>query len=200
MEKAFTLYPTIQTNPRMGNVSEPSTRHFWNKDIYTHITYADLEPVNPDDEYKKPFTQTVAIGDTIGTATHIIIFKELQRQVNRDSLELQPGDMAIGAVLEVKDIEGKTSQAVPVFVIRDNMMFSREAILEKEGLKLAFTRVDPETKKFDIEVREKRDSKKEFVIMKAIIFPGINLLWSGAVLLIIGTTLAIRKRIRKNKA
>lgn len=200
MEKAFSLFPTIQTNPRMGNVSEPSTRHFWDKDIYTHISYADLEPVNPGDEYKKPFTQTIAVGDTIGTATHIIIFKRLERMVNRDSLQLKPGDMAIGAVLQVKDIEGHSREAMPVFVIRDNMMFTRESVLEEEGLKLAFTRVDPETKKFDIEVTEKRDPKKEFVIMKAIIFPGINLLWSGAVLLIIGTTLAIRKRIRKNKA
>lgn len=43
LEKAFTLNPYLQLNPRMGNVAEPDTKHFLHKDIYTHITYAELE-------------------------------------------------------------------------------------------------------------------------------------------------------------
>src|ERR1035437_3128445 len=30
----FTLKPLVQTNAQMGNVAEPDTRHFFNKDIY----------------------------------------------------------------------------------------------------------------------------------------------------------------------
>src|SRR6202044_2488398 len=38
----FTLNPLIKTNPQMGNSNsaEPSTKHFFNKDIYTHIMLA----------------------------------------------------------------------------------------------------------------------------------------------------------------
>ena len=42
LEAAFNLSPRIQLNERMGNVAEPSTRHTLTKDIYTHVTYADL--------------------------------------------------------------------------------------------------------------------------------------------------------------
>src|SRR5205085_2357727 len=44
--ETFTLSPRIQLNQRMGNVAEPDTKHFWTKDIYTHITYADLDNVS----------------------------------------------------------------------------------------------------------------------------------------------------------
>jgi len=37
-----------------------------------------------------------------------------------------------------------------------------------------------------------KSNKKEFIIMKAIIFPGINILWTGCILMIIGSLLAIR--------
>ena len=43
-----------------------------------------------------------------------------------------------------------------------------------------------------------KSNKKDFIIMKAIIFPGINILWMGCILMIIGSLLAVRKRIRKN--
>ena len=40
---------------------------------------------------------------------------------------------------------------------------------------------------------------KAFIIMKAIIFPGINILWIGCILMIIGSVLAIRKRLKQAK-
>jgi cytochrome c biogenesis factor len=33
--------------------------------------------------------------------------------------------------------------------------------------------------------------------MKAIIFPGINILWTGCILMAIGTAMAVYQRIRK---
>lgn len=38
----FTLVPHVQDNPRMGKAPEPATKHYLNRDIYTHVTYADL--------------------------------------------------------------------------------------------------------------------------------------------------------------
>ena len=42
-QQAFELRPFVQLNERMGNVAEPATKHFLTRDIYTHITYAELE-------------------------------------------------------------------------------------------------------------------------------------------------------------
>jgi len=39
--------------------------------------------------------------------------------------------------------------------------------------------------------------EKEFVVMKAIVFPYINLLWLGSILMCIGTVMAVVQRIRR---
>jgi cytochrome c-type biogenesis protein CcmF len=73
-------------------------------------------------------------------------------------------------------------------------------LLDELGLKFAFWQVNPETGKVDISVSEKRSSKKDFIVMKAIVFPGINILWMGCFIMIIGTTMAVRYRLKRNKA
>jgi len=42
--------------------------------------------------------------------------------------------------------------------------------------------------------------KKDFVILKAIVFPYINVLWSGIIIMFLGTAIAIRNRVRVNSA
>ena len=39
-------------------------------------------------------------------------------------------------------------------------------------------------------------SEREFVIMQAIVFPGINILWIGCILMALGTFVAVRQRVR----
>ena len=40
-------------------------------------------------------------------------------------------------------------------------------------------------------------AEAEFVVIEAIMFPGINILWSGCVLLALGTGLAVWRRLRE---
>ena len=62
---AFTLEPFIQMNKRMGNVREPSTKHYWDRDIYTYVSYADLRPITEDDgsEWMESETIKMQMGD-----------------------------------------------------------------------------------------------------------------------------------------
>jgi cytochrome c-type biogenesis protein CcmF len=70
--------------------------------------------------------------------------------------------------------------------------------VDELGLKFSFWQVNPSTGKVDISVSEKASGKKDFIVMKAIIFPYINILWMGCIIMIIGTTLAIRHRLKRN--
>src|SRR5690606_5999132 len=38
-------------------------------------------------------------------------------------------------------------------------------------------------------------SEREFVIMQAILFPGINILWIGCILMALGTLVSVRQRV-----
>jgi cytochrome c-type biogenesis protein CcmF len=42
--KAFTLYPSVNRNPRMGDVYNPDTRHFLWTDYYTYISSTGVNP------------------------------------------------------------------------------------------------------------------------------------------------------------
>ena len=199
----FTLSPRIQLNPRMGNAAEPDTRHFLTKDIYTHITYADLDAAKEDPntgEYKEPHNNTIAKGDTFFTSNSIIVLEGLTTQVDKEKLNIQNAEIAVGAKLKIFDVYGKTFDLMPVYYITDSIPNTIETKLDELGLKFAFWQVNPETGKVDISVSEKRSSKKDFIVMKAIVFPGINILWMGCFIMIIGTTMAVRYRLKRNKA
>jgi len=198
LNKQFSLFPILQLNPNMGNVSEPDTRHFFDKDIYTHLTYVEVEDLKDEEhngEYKEPVIKTVKTGDTITTSNSLIIFNGINKEVDRSKYNLSNEDIAIGAKLTIIDINKKQYHAQPLFVIKGNYVYPIEDKLDDMGLIFYFKKINPENGKVDLAIAEKKSNSKEFIVLKAIIFPYINFLWTGCILMIIGTIIAIRKRL-----
>ncbi|HET6245043.1 MAG: cytochrome c biogenesis protein CcsA [Bacteroidetes bacterium] len=195
----FTLFPLIQTNPRMGNVAEPDTRHFLSFDVYTHITYAELdEPkITDSDKYKAANSFMASIGDTLFSSNSIIILEDVSRKVDKEKYQLAENDMAVKARLKITDINNTVSFVEPLFILRDDYIVPVQASSEELGLKFTFDKIDTETGKIQINIAEKHSNSREFIIMKAIIFPYINILWMGCIIMVIGTMLAIRHRLIK---
>lgn len=207
LQKKFTLQPIVQLNERMGNVAEPATKHFFTKDIYTHITYADLEKesrktdegIETDTNYNEPKSFTIAIGDTASVSNSLIVLTGLNKNVDKDHLSLSEKDIAVSALLEIIDVNKKRYQSEPLFIIKNNVVYSLPVLVDELGLKIAFTKINPDKGTFEITVAERKENSREFIILKAIIFPQINILWTGCIFMIVGTLIAIRKRIRQPK-
>ncbi|MCF8461955.1 MAG: cytochrome c biogenesis protein CcsA [Flavobacteriales bacterium] len=198
-ELAFSLYPRVQTNPRMGNIAEPDTKHFLHKDIYSFVTYAEVETEEAEEkpeEYKNTSTKQVAPGDTLFAGTAIVIFNGFEREVDAAEHGIQEGDIAVAASLTAIDISGKKYEVKPIYVIRDRMALPIPGELKELGLRFVLNKVIPEEGKAEIAVYEKPDNYREFIVMKAMIFPWINILWAGCLVMIIGTILAIRRRLK----
>ena len=186
-------------NDRMGNVAEPATKHFMSKDIYTHLTYYVPEDNSEgaQGEWQAPKTHHVAVGDTFMLSNSMVIVEGLNKDVDRAALMLSNDDIAVAAQLRVEDINQNVYRTEPVFIIHDMQVYAKETQIDTLGVKFAFGKIEPSTGELDITVAEKKSNKKEFVIMKAIIFPWINILWIGCFMMIIGTIIAIRQRVRK---
>jgi cytochrome c-type biogenesis protein CcmF len=199
---AFTLSPIVQENPKMGNAAEPDTRHFLWKDVYTHITYAKLEGKEKHahdgkEEYPHVKTHQIAAGDTIFANQAMIIFEGIDKNVDPVKYNLKKGDLAVAARLRILTVAlNNNIIASPVFLIRGNSIFPIEEISEAAGMKFRFTNINTQTGKIDLEVAQKETEEREFVIMKAIIFPMINILWAGCILMMIGTGLAVWHRAK----
>lgn len=209
-EKAFTLHPLIQTNPRMGNVSEPDTRHFLGKDIYTHVTYdsklqerererMEGKKLTDGDGYSIPMEGTLGVGDTVFTSRNFILLDSiipLNNPAKRAELKLAPEDIAIVAKLRVLGIDGRNYFAEPIFIVRGSFVEPKDVTLDKLGLKFSFYGIDTQNNKAKLKIAERKD-ETQFIIMKAIVFPGINILWVGCLIMVIGTLLAIFHRVSK---
>jgi cytochrome c-type biogenesis protein CcmF len=200
--KEFTLSPLLQTNPRMGNVPEPDTRHFMTFDVYTHITYAELESPQEKkeatkDEYTAAKNVPMKRGDTVFSSNAIIIFDSLSTKFDRSKYNLKDDDIAVMANISVLDIREKY-QANPVYVIRDNSIQPVPAKVDKLGLQFMFWKVDPQTGNIEISVQEKKSNIRDFIVMQAMVFPYINILWIGCIVMFIGTLMAIVERVRKS--
>jgi cytochrome c-type biogenesis protein CcmF len=106
--------------------------------------------------------------------------------------------VAVGAQLEVVS-HGKTYQAEPVYMIKNGSAFDFARKVEDAGLKLRFSKIIPEKGKEEITVYQQPESKKAYIVMKAIQFPYINFFWSGTIIMVIGFLLSIFRRNKELK-
>jgi cytochrome c-type biogenesis protein CcmF len=93
----------------------------------------------------------------------------------------------------------KTTIAEPLYIIRDSIPIPDIVTVEDWGLKLALQQIDPHDGSFTLAVWEHDSIKKDFIVMQAIVFPQINLLWLGCIIMMIGTFMAVRHRIRLSR-
>jgi cytochrome c-type biogenesis protein CcmF len=207
LKKAFVLHPRVQLNERMGNVAEPSTLHKWNKDIFTHIAYADLEKIErlkkgqkevefDTDQFKEAQLFEVSEGDTIAATNCLVVFQKLTLVSDLDLEDENSLSVDLMGTFTIVQLNKDSYDLQPGFAIVENRMESYPAFDEKTGLKIAIQEIVPEKRKVRIAISEKMNNKSnEFIIMKAIIFPGMNILWLGCFLMVIGIFMSVLKRV-----
>lgn len=199
-EYDFTLVPHVQDNPRMGKAPEPATRHYLDRDIYTHVTYAVLEVDTSKarkDAYASAKNYIGHVGDTIFSSNAIIVIDSLRTNLSREEYQKNDSSLEVTAVLKCVDVNARTIYAYPKFLIQNNVVIPKEDVVEELGLKLVFWKINPEEGTVEITMSEKLSNSKDFIVMQALVFPYINLLWLGCVIMAIGTFIAIVERIRK---
>lgn len=203
LQKEFRLSPKVQDNPRMGKAPDPDTRHEWSRDLYTHVTYADLN-VDTSSKSKNAYASAKNfvghVGDTIFASNAILVIDSLRS--NLSEAEYKKGDSAlvVTAVLRCVDVKGRVYYGRPRFVIRNNTVIPLEDLVEELGLKLVFWKINPEEGSIEISMAEKLSNTKDFIVMEAYVFPFINVLWLGCLVMAFGTGLAIVERLRRKSS
>lgn len=193
-QKLFTLSPLIQTNPRMGNVTEPDTRHYLHKDIFTHVT--SVSKNEEADQWNEPVLYKLKIGDTVSAQGYSLRLIGIIKDALPADVNARNSEIRAAAKIEVSH-HGHTETVYPKFVVRNGMIQPEDTLLEHAGLNLSFEKIDPLNEIFHIRVKARKKTLEDFIVMKAIIFPGINILWTGCILMAIGTAMAVYQRIRK---
>lgn len=195
----FSLFPRIQLNKTMGNVPEPDTKHALTKDLFTYVTYVNEQDFeeNPVKEYEVTDTLIIQKGDTALVAPYLAILEGIEQEIEKEKHGLLESDMAIKARLILDDLHNSGSVMEPILVIRENQLFYIQAEEEELGIRIALVAINPENGALTFMVERDKNKKEDFIIMRAAIFPYINVLWMGCIIMIIGTGIAIFNRARK---
>jgi cytochrome c-type biogenesis protein CcmF len=191
----FNLYPNGQINPKFGLVANPDTKHYWGHDVFTYVS--SVPSGKAESKYINEKTHMVAPGDTIFTNNGYAILQGINSNTDANNIDMKNFQVLLGAELKVYTLD-KVYDAMPLYGVKDNSATSYEALVEEAKLKFKFVEVNPETKKITIVTSEK-DTSGDFIIMKAIVFPMINFVWAGTIIMIIGFFLSILKRIKELK-
>ena len=192
-EEAFTLYPRAQVNPNMGLIVSPDIRRLFSKDLYTHIS--SIPDPETNTEWSEPITNLVTIGERFFVNDFVTVLKKIQKLDDVEGVELGIDDVAAEAIIEVQ-VKDKTYELKPVFIIKDKMMGNIPAVEEELGIKISFLNILPQEGKFELATET---SQRDYIIMKAIEMPYINVLWIGTVVLMLGFTIAIVRRYKEFK-
>ncbi|AMQ54953.1 cytochrome c biogenesis protein CcsA [Algoriphagus sanaruensis] len=184
----FSLSPMSQFNESMGGlISSPDSKIFINKDLYTYVAAMnDYE----DPEWKEDEIYEVAPGEQFHIADFVTYFDGAEVLKEIEGYVLQEGDVAVKAKLRVLDYDVE-KLLEPTFIIRNNQLGKLPVIDNELGLKVSLENILPEQNKFVFKVNQ---YQKDYVVMKAIVKPYINVLWLGTIIMLIGFTVAIVRR------
>ncbi len=190
----FTLTPDFikNTKGQEGVSQNPSSRHYWNKDIFSYVNYSNKVQEGSD---TSQFRQTqVKVGDTVYYSAGFMVLDtvivnphdSLQRYTDRDT--------ALMARLTVTTRDNRRLTAEPVYYLQNGDVHYIRDSLFSQGIAVQFTRVKDNQ---HIEIGVKESSKLvPFIALKVLQFPFINLVWAGTVIMIIGLVMSVVRRIK----
>ncbi len=151
-------------------------------------------------------------GDRVSINGHQIFFDGFNTKVNHPDHQHQEGDIAVGARMLVQPVgkKEKLLKAEPVYLIRGNRPFNYRDELSEPPLVFQFTGIDPakETIEMNIALMEETTEevfsfeiaddvpRTDFIVLEAILFPGINLFWLGSLMMLggIGVSMFHRRK------
>ncbi len=186
----FTLYPRAQVNPQMGLIASPDIKRFWGRDLYSFVS--SIPTPDRDREWSELVEHTAHIGDTIFLNDFVAILQDVKRETNVPGVTLKSTDAAVRAHFKLLG-KDKNYDVYPIYVVlmEDHMVGQIPEVVEDLGIKITFLSIDPASGTFTFGVNT---TQKDYIILKAIEKPAINILWLGTLLLVIGLAIAIVRR------
>lgn len=187
-----TLYPRIQMNPGMGGfMASPDIKRNLGQDIYTSVSAT----MNREDDphWEKPEEFKVKIGQQFFVNDYVSVLEEVKRVDQVEGVELTGEDVAVKAKIKIEG-EHEPFYAEPIFLIVNKKEVGRiPAEINDLGIRIALLNIDPQTNEFTIGTAIRQ---KDWVVIKAVEKPLINVLWIGTLVLMVGFGMATVRRFK----
>jgi cytochrome c-type biogenesis protein CcmF len=191
---AASLFPRVQINPAMGGfIASPDIKRKFSRDLYTHVSLP--MPREEEPEWGKLEEVKVKIGEEFFiNSKYSTTLEEIRRVDEIEGVKLAAEDVAVQAMIKVQG-EHESFTASPFFLIKDKSQVGRlPAEINDLGIKITLLNILPETNEFLLGITSRQ---KDWVVIKALEKPLINVLWLGTFVLMIGFGMAMVRRFRE---
>jgi cytochrome c-type biogenesis protein CcmF len=191
-QKKYTLFPRAQINPEMGGLLvSPDIYRTVSADLYTHVSSV-MKP-SEEEDWSKLEELKVKLGQEFFANDYVTTLESVDRIFDVDGIELTSEDVAVKATIRVQGESGAYT-AEPLFVIKDKMVARIPDEIKDLGLRITLMNIHPESGEFTIGLNTRQ---KDWVVIKALEKPFINVLWLGTLVLMVGFGIAMTRRIRE---
>lgn len=188
--KVHTLYPRVQDNPQMGMAPSPDIKHDLTRDLYAHV----VNMVDPDkQEWSKMEEMQTSLNKEFFANDYVCSVDKVERIFAVNGQSLDSADVAVKATVRIKG-EYQEYIAEPIFLIRNRLVGRIPAVVRDLGVRFTLLNIYPETGEFAVGINTRQ---KDWIIMKAIEKPYINILWIGTLVVMAGFSIAIYRRFRE---
>lgn len=189
----FSLYPSVNRNTRMGFVYNPDTKHFLTKDIFTYISFAQQDVGTADTSgFSKVIDKEMLMQDTLVYQRTYFILDTIIAGLNENDVN----NASIIAKFRVLSMElGKRLFAETRYEIIDGKLAQTDAFVEPVGMKIRFEGLSENSSAIKVGIY---DQKEDYIVLKAVVFPFMNIIWLGAIIMSFGFVYSIYRR-RKTK-
>jgi len=191
LQKEFDLHPSINVNPRMGNVYDPDTHHDLTKDVYTFISYADIQADLNEETFKTIVEKEIGVGDSLAIGKLKVyldttyVKNTINGKVDVDNVEIVAGLRFVNEFNQVR--LGELSYII------SNGVLSRKDYNLDDGYLFSFARVGKSNQKIVLKVDEKRFN---YIVVKTTVFPYISIMWIGVLIMFIGLAISFYRNAR----
>jgi len=188
----FTLMPDVYIMKDNNMSSNPDTKTYLNKDVFTFISYA----INNDAiEDTGSFTiHEMAEGDTAFYSNGIIILNRVVKNPDNEKYHFKPTDAALMADITLVSKDSMHYPATPLIHIDEFGLNQVDDTVYAQNMYVKFAGVT-DNRKIRIGIKES-DKLIQYVTLKAYVFPYINLVWLGLIIMAMGVIMSAVKRAK----
>jgi len=203
--KPYPAAPMLYLRPARGGFSLHSD--IGPLQMKIRMNEASMEHILKAEDALKYTNFDVKEGSEFEFKGYQISFAKVIKDIKHSSYAPEPGDIAVAAGLEISAPDGRKAEAAPVYLIRDSQPFSLKDEVPSMGLHFRFENIDPKAGVLTIGVAEtlanqggipieiaENAARSDYIVLEAIIFPGINLVWLGSVMMLLGLAFSFWKR------
>jgi cytochrome c-type biogenesis protein CcmF len=192
MLENFKLTPDVYKMKDNNLSSNPDIKHYLFHDVFTYISsLSDRSSIVDTAQFKM---HEIKLKDSIFYSKGFIVLNDVLKNPNNERFHYKPTDTALVADITVYSKDSTSYKAYPVLSInnfdvnfKDDTVFAQNLYVRLAGI--------TQDNKFKITVKES-DVATDYLTLKAYIFPYINLVWIGLIIMAAGFIVSIIRRAK----